>query len=256
MYLPPEKAYPSVNKFKSNLAWEYFLAGCYDLAEKEYQFLNDASDPYEKMVLCYTAYFHKSFTDGIIKTRDFMDGNFQASVEKGYMKQFYRKAYPMDYVDIIEKYAPQNGFQTSLILALIRQESFFNPKVHSSSNAIGLMQILPSTGRWIFQNNSQTGKFDSSKLTNPEYNIENGVWYLDYLREVAGDESGMILAGHNAGPGNLKKWKNMFPVYESDKYLFYELIPSRQTRNFIKYVLTNQRIYEILYKTSGEDIYF
>ena len=256
MYLAPEKSYPSVNKYKLNLGWEYFLAGCYDLAEKEYQFINDETDPFAKMVLCYTAYYHKQFTDGIILTRDFMDGNYQASIEKGYMQQFYKKAFPIKYVEIIEKYAPQKGFPTSLILAIIRQESFFNPKVRSSSNALGLMQILPSTGRWIAQTNEQEKKYSSSKLTDPEYNIENGVWYLAHLRDVVGDNPGMILASHNGGPGNVGKWKGIFPVFDSDPALFYELIPARQTRNFVRYVLVNQRIYEKLYQMESENVYF
>ena len=256
MYLPPEKSYPEVDKFKSNLGWEYFLAGCYDLAEREYQFINDKQDPYAKMILSYMGYFHMQFKDGIILTRDFTDGNYQSQIEKGYAKWFYDKAFPMEHLDTIEKLAPQNNFPVSLILAIIRQESFFYDDVVSSAGAIGLMQIMPSTGKFVADNNGVGRSFTKEKLNNPELNIKYGIWYLDYIRSSVGDNTGMILASHNAGPGNLKRWEEMFPVYNSDPVLFFELIPARQTRNFVRHVLVNQRIYEKLYKMKGEEVYF
>ncbi|MCD6217036.1 transglycosylase SLT domain-containing protein [bacterium] len=256
MHIEPSRAYPAVNQNKSNLAWEYFLAGCYDLAEKEYEFLNNQNDPYGRMVLCHLAFINKGPHDGILKTRDFTAGNFQAQLEKGYSDWFFQSAFPMKYRDEIEKLAIEYNFSISFILAIIRQESYFRKNAKSSAGALGLMQIMPSTGKWIAQYFKESRGFKKSKLTDPNTNLKYGVWYQKHLRDILGNEAGMILAGHNGGPGNVEKWKGMFPVWDKDKYLFYEMIPSMETRNFIRHVHVNQRIYEIMLKNESEKVYF
>lgn len=256
MNVDSSKAYPSVNRYKKNLAWEYFLAGCFDLAEKEYEFQDDSDDPYARMVLSYLAFINKGPHDGILQTRDFTAGNFQAEIEKGYSDWFFRNTFPMKYTDKIEKLVAENNFPISFILAIIRQESYFKESIKSSSGALGLMQIMPTTGKWIAQYFNESRGWKKSNLTNPDTNLKYGVWYQNHLRDLLGNEAGMILAGHNGGPGNVGKWKGMFPIWDSDKYLFYEMIPSMETRNFIRHVSVNQRIYEILLKIEGERIYF
>ena len=256
MHIEPSKAYPAVNKHKNNLGWEYFLAGCYDLAEKEYEFLNDKNDPYGRMVLCYLAFINNGPHDGILQTRDFTAGNFQAQLEKGYSGWFFPNAFPMKYREEIEKLAAENNFPISFILAIIRQESYFKANAKSSAGALGLMQIMPATGKWIAQYFNESKGFKISKLTDPKTNLKYGVWYQKHLRDLLGNEAGMILAGHNGGPGNVEKWKGMFPVWDKDKYLFYEMIPSMETRNFIRHVHVNQRIYEIMLKNESENVHF
>lgn len=256
LYLDPENSYPDVNKHKDNLGWEYFLAGCYDLAEKEYEFISDPQNPYNKMALCYFGYFHKDPPDGIRLTRDLTAGNYLAQIEQGYSLWFMEKAFPVNYYDIIQRESSKYGFQLYFILGIIRQESFFDPNAKSYVGALGLMQIMPSTGQWIAQKLGEKSQFKTSNLKDPKTNIRYGAWYLKSLRESVGNESGMILAAHNAGPGNVSKWKDMFPVWQNDKYLFYELIPSMQTRNFIRNVFVNQCIYERLLEKEGVTVYF
>jgi soluble lytic murein transglycosylase len=255
-FLDPDQTYPEVNKYKDNLAWEYFLAGCWDLAEKEYEYLWDSNDPYSKMARCYIAYHHKEPSDGIRMTRDYTAGNYQSKIEKGYSIWFFEKAFPMDYISFIEKTSAERNLPSSLFLGIIRQESFFDPNARSYANAEGLMQIMPQTGKWIADQLGEGRGYDSSRMLDPRRNIEYGGWYLSHLRDLLGSETGMILAGHNGGPGNVKKWKEMFPVWETDKYLFYELIPAMQTRNFVRYNLVNKRIYEERIKQMGHEVYF
>ena len=256
LYLDPDKTYPDVNKYKNNLAYEYFLSGCWDLAEKEYEFQADNDDPYARMVRCYIAYHHKESSDGIRMTRDFTAGNYQSRIEKGYSDWFFEKAFPLDYISFIDKTAAERNLPTSLILGIIRQESFFDPNAKSYANAQGLMQIMPQTGKWIAGKLGEGKGYENSRMYDPRRNIEYGGWYLSHLRDLLGSETGMILAGHNGGPGNVNKWKEMFPVWENDKYIFYELIPAMQTRNFVRYNLTNKRIYEERMKKMGEEVYF
>jgi len=256
LYLEPSQTYPDVNKYKNNLAWEYFLAGCFDLAQREYEFMGDSNDPYGNMILCYLAFLFKSPHYGILATENFTAANLQSKIEKGYSEWFFSKTYPIKYLKEIEKYSSERNLPISFILAIIRQESFFKEKVKSSSGALGLMQIMPSTGKWIAVQFKESGGFKDTMLTEPERNLKYGTWYLSHLRDLLGNEHGMILAGHNGGPGNVKKWKEMFPIWDKDKYLFYEMLPIMETRNFIRHVTINERIYKELLENEKTKVYF
>lgn len=132
-----------------------------------------------------------------------------------------------------------------LIHAIIRQESLFNPFAHSKSGARGLMQLMPSTARYVAD--QKKIPFQGKKaLGRPDYNIQLGQHYLQMLLDnpaVKGDVAALLIA-YNAGPGNLKKWKKLWHDVR-DPLLFIELIPSSETRTYVERVLANYWMYRI-----------
>ena len=131
----------------------------------------------------------------------------------------------------------------ALVLALIRQESGFNPRAKSRAGARGLMQLMPRTASFV----ARDRRFRRSKrraLFDPETNVALGQRYIDILlkdRQVKGDILRMV-AAWNAGPGNIGKMLKELK-FGDDPLLFIESIPLRETRIFVERVLTNLWIY-------------
>ena len=163
------------------------------------------------------------------------------------MKQ-YGIEFPKKYFYPFPLWQPIGGFSIdpALIYAFIHQESMFNPLAKSKRGAIGLMQIMPSTAKFI-SSNKLVKRNNSEILKNPEINLQVGQEYINYLMNLKEINGNLIYltAAYNGGPGNLKKWlKNT--NYQDDPLLFMESIPSRETRWFIEKVLTKYWIYKNL----------
>jgi soluble lytic murein transglycosylase-like protein len=136
-------------------------------------------------------------------------------------------AKPIPYLDLARAEAQAQGVDLALVLAIIQKESSFNRKAYNkSSGATGLMQLLPSTAKWM-------GLKDTSQLTNAAVNIKYGVKYMKYLwgefgegspasltAETLGRKSSqMSLAAYNAGPGNVRKYNDVPPFKETRNYV-------------------------------------
>ena len=128
---------------------------------------------------------------------------------------------------------PSSGWMIdkSLVLAIARQESSFNPRAKSSCGAVGLMQLMPATARTLGA---------KGKLTDPQVNLDLG---QRYVRRLLDDDSikGNLLflaASYNVGPGAVGRWTQSIH-HNGDALLFLESIPVRETRAFVERVLTN-----------------
>ena len=141
---------------------------------------------------------------------------------------------------------PRGGFNINkeLIYAFMHQESMFNAKAKSNQGAVGLMQVLPSTAKFI-TSSKDVKRSNSNILTVPEINLEVGQEYIEYLLdlEIVSNNLIYLAAAYNGGPGNLKKWKQE-TNYLDDPLFFMESIPSRETRWFIEKILTKYWIYQ------------
>ena len=157
----------------------------------------------------------------------------------------YNVKLPMKYFYPTPIWQPQKGFtlRPELIYAFMHQESMFNENAKSYKGAMGLMQILPSTAKFI-SSNKQVKKNNANILKIPEINIEVGQEYIEYLLKLKTVNNNLIYltAAYNGGPGNLKKWQKN-TNYLDDPLFFMESIPSRETRWFIEKVLTKYWIY-------------
>ena len=160
--------------------------------------------------------------------------------------QRYGVNLPIKYFYPTPIWKPKNGFSLdpSLIYAFMHQESMFNSTAKSYRGAIGLMQIMPSTAKFI-SSNKEVKRNNANILKIPEINIEVGQEYIEYLLNLEQVQRNLIYltAAYNGGPGNLSKWQKN-ANHLDDPLLFMESIPSRETRWFIEKVLTKYWIYE------------
>jgi soluble lytic murein transglycosylase len=159
--------------------------------------------------------------------------------------QRYDVNLPTKYFYPTPVWQPQTGFtlRPELLYAFMHQESMFNENARSYKGAMGLMQILPSTAKFI-SSNKRVKQSNENILKIPEINIEVGQEYIEYLLKLKTVNNNLIYltAAYNGGPGNLKKWQKN-TNYLNDPLFFMESIPSRETRWFIEKVLTKYWIY-------------
>lgn len=151
---------------------------------------------------------------------------------------------PFPFRDLIEREAKRHDLDPYFVVALMRQESLFNPKAKSGPGAVGLMQVMPRTGKAVA---ARLGirNFREEMLTDPETNIRIGTAILaDHLRSYGGRVEDVLIA-YNAGAGRLGRWRT-FPE-RSDRDLFIERIPYDETRDYVRIVRTNTYLYRTLY---------
>jgi soluble lytic murein transglycosylase len=152
--------------------------------------------------------------------------------------------YPLPYQDLIIPEARRYGIDPFFMAALIRQESSFNPRATSVAGAMGLMQVMPSTGRQLARPLGIRG-FTSAMLHQPDINVRIGAKHLaDAIAEWKG-RSDYVLAAYNAGSTRVARWRH-FPE-SRDPELFMERIPFDETRDYVRVVQLNARIYGALY---------
>jgi len=157
--------------------------------------------------------------------------------------ELWRKLYPVYFEEIITEYALKYQIDPLLVLAMIREESRFNPGNESVAGAKGLMQIIFSTGEEIAKK-LEWENFSEEMLFSPEININLGCWYIKYLQEKFQNNQILIISGYNAGPGITSKWLNEYDW--SDKDNFIEDIPYSETREHIKKVMKSYLMYQRL----------
>jgi tetratricopeptide (TPR) repeat protein len=177
--------------------------------------------------------------------------NFKTKLrEKDLTKNFWKNFYPLAYAKAIHDNAKIFNVDPYFIKGLIRQESLFNSQVQSRAGAIGLMQIMPETGRGLYANSKKSPPFNDTILFNPETNIQLGIQYIDQLNKRFNKNKTHILISYNAGPHNLKKWLKRFSHLQ-DPDVFIESIPYPETRKYVKKVLRNYGIYQSLYSKTN-----
>ncbi|WP_366657536.1 lytic transglycosylase domain-containing protein [Fodinicurvata sp. EGI_FJ10296] len=148
----------------------------------------------------------------------------------------------------IPAWDPPGGYyiDRALILATMRQESRFDPDAVSHAGATGLMQLMPATADAMARRHldMSTHAAGNLELTDPGLNVGLGQAYFRQLMATdrIGDDLIGMIAGYNAGPGNLRRWQAAFEG-GNDPFLFIERIPVRETRNYVKQVLSNFWIY-------------
>ena len=99
-------------------------------------------------------------------------------------RQYFLYKYPVAYTEEIGKSAAEYRLNPYMVLAVVRSESSFRPDAVSGAGAVGLMQIMPSTGAWIAEEQGDAAAFDGARLTDPATNIDYGCWYLRYLSDL------------------------------------------------------------------------
>ncbi len=157
---------------------------------------------------------------------------------------YLRLTHPLRYRDLIARYCAEHGVDPFLVAAIVRAESRFRPSAASDKGALGLMQVMPDTGRWAaFELGMEA--YEPEMLCDPEVNLRIGTWYLASLHREFGGDTVIVLAAYNAGLGNVRKW------LEDERWTGrqeeVDRIPFPETREYVKKVLRLHETYRRAY---------
>jgi soluble lytic murein transglycosylase len=159
--------------------------------------------------------------------------------------------FPVAYWDLLRKHAAARGLDPYVVAALTAQESTFDAGIRSHANAIGLMQVLPSTGR-RYARRLGIKRFSARSLTNPEINARIGTAIFADLVERFGSPQ-LALASYNAGEGAVARWVAERPGVARDEFV--DDIPYPETQNYVKRIMGTaedyRRVYGVLGATPG-----
>lgn len=158
---------------------------------------------------------------------------------------YFRMSYPMAFRKALLRVSKEYQIPPMLVLGVIRQESAFMTKARSWASAQGLMQIIPTTGSKIAEA-MKMEDYNYGILRVPEVNIRFGAWYLkELLRKFHGHPI-LAVASYNAGPQAVSRWVKLRAGVATDEFV--EEIPYRETRHYVKTVLSNFAIYTEIYE--------
>jgi hypothetical protein len=155
--------------------------------------------------------------------------------------------FPRQYESLISAYSKEQEVDPGLVLALIREESFFRSDAKSPAKAYGLMQLLHGTAREIAGDSDL--KVKAMDLIDPEINIRLGLSYLKSLLDKYDGRLYLALAAYNAGPHRVDQWLLDFPAADEDEFI--EMIPFTETRTYVKNILRNYFFYRY-YSANGK----
>ena len=151
--------------------------------------------------------------------------------------------YPVDYWTTIRQQAASKRLDPYLVASLILQESTFSPVARSSANAVGLMQLIASTGRH-YARSLRLRRFSPVMLTRPDTNLRLGLAYFSDLTKRFGGEH-FALAGYNAGEHRVAQWIAERPGLSREEFI--DDIPFPETQNYVKRILSAAEEYRRLY---------
>lgn len=144
----------------------------------------------------------------------------------------WKLIYPIYWAKTVNLMAENSNVSPYMVIAIMKEESTFDPLIKSSTGALGLMQIMPATGKFL-----DPDSFYTSKLYEPMYSIYLGSKYYRMLvRQFEGNEM-FALASYNGGAGNVVKWKEDF--FQGDCDDFVERIPFPETQSYVKKIFAS-----------------
>ena len=204
---------------------------------QDYNMLELTTD--DEFVKSWIYYQKGEYSHSMLVARDAME-KLTPRPERSDLR--WRLVYPIDYYDEILQYSGEND--STLMLALMREESYFNPNAQSSVGARGLMQLMPATAQEI---SSQYGFGMTSydDLFKPELNIKIGNAYYSQLRNALDQLDISAIAAYNGGIGSVGRWKNNVKYSDTDEFV--EQIPYMETKNYVKKVFRSYWNYLRIY---------
>ncbi|MFN2238053.1 MAG: transglycosylase SLT domain-containing protein [Thermoanaerobaculia bacterium] len=200
---------------------------------------------------------NRKWADAILGDLYYVEGNYDLAYR--YMRRawpelatpeqnavpwrFLEMYYPLRYEDLIREASDKNRLDPYLVMALIRQESAFNPNAKSWVGATGLMQIMPATGQELGER--AYGTFSTSRLSDPEVNVDLGTRYLRHVINLFDGNIELALAGYNGGPYRIRRWRQGNPSQPLDEFI--EGMPLSETRGYVKRITLLRTSYQELY---------
>ena len=170
---------------------------------------------------------------------------------RGDSRQYWEFAYPKAWDAAVSQSAHATMVPEELIWGIMRAESHYRADAQSGVGALGLMQMMPFTGRQV-ANLLSMNTFETKSLLDPGVNIRLGSRYLQRLLEKFSGSVPLVAAGYNAGPHRVHAWVRNFGSLNMDEFI--EHIPFLETRNYVKKVVRNYQIYSLLYSGGGHSL--
>ena len=152
--------------------------------------------------------------------------------------------YPLPYREMLVRAAEERGVDPVLVAAIIRQESAFDADIVSGAGAVGLMQVMPATGRELAGPEGPQG-FSRGSLDLPEINLHLGTRFFRDMWNRYDGALPLVLSAYNAGPTRANRWRTFSEA--SDPLRFTERIPFTETRDYVKQVTRYVALYRALY---------
>lgn len=151
----------------------------------------------------------------------------------------YKLRFPTPHADKIMVHSDRQNLDKAWVYGLMRQESRFVTNAKSNVGAAGLMQVMPSTGKWVA--NKIGVKLGPGDLHDPDTNVMLGTTYMRLVLESLDNHPVLASAAYNAGPGRARKWRDVKPL---EGAIYAETIPFSETRDYVKKVMSNAVFYQ------------
>jgi len=161
-------------------------------------------------------------------------------------REYWEALFPRAYWADMKKFSVANGLDPYLVASLIRQESEFNPLAVSRANAVGLMQLLPRTGKLVARQ-EKLRRYNASQLFTPSVNLQLGTRYFRGMVDQFGGSFEYALAAYNAGSDRVEEWLGQGKYRDPQEFV--ESIPFTETREYVQAILRNASVYRQLYGT-------
>jgi soluble lytic murein transglycosylase len=159
-------------------------------------------------------------------------------------REYWEALFPRPYWADLKKFSVANGLDPYLVASLIRQESEFNPVAVSRANAVGLMQLLPRTGKLVAHQESLK-RYNPSQLYTPTVNLQLGTRYFRGMVDKFGGSFEQALAAYNAGSDRVEEWMGQGKYRDAAEFV--ESIPFTETREYVQAIMRNASVYRQLY---------
>ncbi|HXX86145.1 MAG TPA: transglycosylase SLT domain-containing protein [Casimicrobiaceae bacterium] len=162
------------------------------------------------------------------------------TAERTQRRHDFALRYQTPYDKEIGEAAREAHLDEAWVFGVARQESRFIADIVSSAGAVGLMQLMPSTAKWVAR---KTGRptFRRADLDLPSVNAQFGTFYLRYVLERLDNLPVLATAAYNAGPGRAQAWRGATSL---EGAIYAETIPLTETRDYVKKVLANAMFYQ------------
>jgi soluble lytic murein transglycosylase len=161
-------------------------------------------------------------------------------------RPYWEALFPKPYWNDLKRFSTANGLDPYLVASLIRQESEFNPVAVSRANAVGLMQLLPRTGKQVAKD-VKLKRYHPSQLYTPSVNLELGTHYFKGMVDRFGGSFEYALAAYNAGSDRVDDWLGQGKYRDPQEFV--ESIPFTETREYVQAIMRNASVYKQLYGT-------
>jgi len=159
-------------------------------------------------------------------------------------REYWEALFPRPFWSDLKKFSVANGLDPYLVASLIRQESEFNPIAVSRANAVGLMQLLPRTGKQVAHQVAMK-RYNPSQLYTAPVNLELGTHYFRGMVDQFGGSFEQALAAYNAGSDRVEEWMGQGKYRDAAEFV--ESIPFTETREYVQAIMRNANVYRQLY---------